>query len=947
MIKVENVSMKFRMNGDNVQSLKEFAINFAKGKTFYKDFWVFKDINFEVKKGEVVGIIGRNGAGKSTLLKIISGILTPTQGKVTLNGKVVPMLELGSGFDFELTGRENIFLNGSILGYSEQFLNEKYDEIVEFSELGEFIDTPIRNYSSGMMMRLAFAIATIVQPEILIVDEILAVGDEAFQKKSKRKMLELMGGGTTVLFVSHSIAQIREMCNRVVWLEKGQVKMQGDTKLVCDEYQKYINPVEYNANQMHKASDAPKNLADVLFVYGDDEKAYEWRVTNQREQLVASAIASNEIYDEDITDELAKLYRVFVCVRCRKSSKMLSFLELTKKYNKTVLFDISICSSDDNKENVLKKQDEVLKEYTKYCGGVIVSNTFVGQMYERKGYKVFVNKLAANEKMVQYASWSIYDRDVLPNLNPDFLSESELINYNRAKVELRKRKELGVCIGFFDGDLSSTKFQKIKETIKQILNEKDNSFLMIEGTENSIPEDMKIYQKRIIYKTKVDQEDIFRIYADADIILHVVNSEEEVDDTIERAIYAGLVKTPFVIYTSGKENSMDYSDMIVCNDEESCKDKILTLIENPELYRQKKEMLCQNVSKKYLTVSTGDYLGRFIRTQMKSNIAFVITDRSLWGSGSTVLHHAMLMQERGYDVEIIVSGKDQKDILYEEDTRIPVISRNIVYAYQYIDKIVAFDAESVRWMQNYGNVGKRYYVVQGYETDYYDDGLTKLRSNQMYTPHTNIQYITTSLWCRKWLKEKYHRDSVYISNGVSNRKYGDGTKQKNAEKIRVLISGNQRAEADNLEEAFTIADKLDRNRYEILFYSYGQEPYKHFQYDKLYQNITIKEREQLFSECDILLLTCRDECFHTEILEVMAAGGIVIARKDNSNAEYLDSGINCLIYEQMNIEEAICKIKEITDHSILKNRIIENAKQTAEKYEWKLLDEDIVNIYER
>lgn len=187
MIKVENISMKFRMTNDNMSSLKEFAIAALKHKINYNDFWVFKNINFEVKKGEVVGIVGRNGAGKSTILKIISGILTPTTGKVTLNGNVVPMLELGSGFDQDLTGRENIFLNGSILGYSEEFLKEKYDEIVEFSELGEFIESPIRNYSSGMMMRLAFSIATIVQPEILIVDEILAVGDEAFQKKVKEK----------------------------------------------------------------------------------------------------------------------------------------------------------------------------------------------------------------------------------------------------------------------------------------------------------------------------------------------------------------------------------------------------------------------------------------------------------------------------------------------------------------------------------------------------------------------------------------------------------------------------------------------------------------------------------------------------------------------------------------------------------------------------------------
>ncbi len=237
MIEVKNVSMRFRMTGDKINSLKEFFVQKVTGKMEHKEFWALTDVSFDVMKGEVVGIIGHNGAGKSTILKIISGILNPTKGSVEAHGNIVPMLELGSGFDYDLTGRENIFLNGAILGYSEAFLKEKYDEILDFSELGEFIEMPIRNYSSGMLMRLAFSIATVVHPEIMIVDEILAVGDAAFQKKSKQRMLELMSGGTTVLFVSHSIAQIEEMCNRVVWLDHGQVKMIGETSEVCLAYQ--------------------------------------------------------------------------------------------------------------------------------------------------------------------------------------------------------------------------------------------------------------------------------------------------------------------------------------------------------------------------------------------------------------------------------------------------------------------------------------------------------------------------------------------------------------------------------------------------------------------------------------------------------------------------------------------------------------------------------------
>ena len=236
MIEVSDVSMRFRMNSDRIMSLKEFVTTALRGKLRYQEFTALEHVSFTVTKGETLGLIGPNGAGKSTMLKVISGILKPTEGSVTCHGNVVPMLELGSGFDMDLTGRENIFLNGAILGYSEGFLKAKYDEIVEFSELGQFIEVPIRNYSSGMLARLAFSIATVVQPEILIVDEILAVGDAQFQEKSKRRMMELMGGGTTVLFVSHSIEQIREMCSKAVWLEKGKIRVVGDAKELCDAY---------------------------------------------------------------------------------------------------------------------------------------------------------------------------------------------------------------------------------------------------------------------------------------------------------------------------------------------------------------------------------------------------------------------------------------------------------------------------------------------------------------------------------------------------------------------------------------------------------------------------------------------------------------------------------------------------------------------------------------
>ena len=235
--------MKFNLGIEKDFSIKQAFINLFSGKKKKKEeFWALSDVDFHIGKGEVVGLIGSNGAGKSTLLKVVSGVMKPTNGKVTVNGVISPMIELGAGFDGNLTARENIYLNGAILGYSKKFLNEKFDEIVEFSELKDFLDVPVKNFSSGMTAKLAFSIATIVNPEILIVDEILSVGDIKFQEKSKNKMMSMIKGGTTVLYVSHSIDSIKELCTKVIWLDHGKIVKMGSAKKICDEYyKKFMN----------------------------------------------------------------------------------------------------------------------------------------------------------------------------------------------------------------------------------------------------------------------------------------------------------------------------------------------------------------------------------------------------------------------------------------------------------------------------------------------------------------------------------------------------------------------------------------------------------------------------------------------------------------------------------------------------------------------------------
>ena len=239
-IVVDNVSMKFNLSKEKVDNLKDYFIKMIRNELQFNEFWALKNVNFEVAKGDRVGILGLNGAGKSTLLKVIAGVFKPSEGKIIKNGRLVPLLELGAGFESQYTGRENIYLYGAMLGYSKSFIEEKFDEIVEFSELKDFIDVPIKNYSSGMKARLGFSIATLVSPDILILDEVLSVGDAKFRKKSEKKVLSMFDKGVTVLFVSHSLAQVQRLCNKAMILEKGKLIAYGDIDTIAEQYQKMI-----------------------------------------------------------------------------------------------------------------------------------------------------------------------------------------------------------------------------------------------------------------------------------------------------------------------------------------------------------------------------------------------------------------------------------------------------------------------------------------------------------------------------------------------------------------------------------------------------------------------------------------------------------------------------------------------------------------------------------
>ena len=240
-VEVKDVSILFNLNKEKVDNLKEYFVKFVTHKLMFTEFWALRDISFTVEKGERLGILGFNGAGTSTPLKTIAGVLKPTKGSVKVHGVIAPLLELGAGFDSNYSGKENIFLYGATMGYSRKYIQEKYDEIVEFSELKDFIDVPIKNYSSGMKARLGFAIATAVEPEVLILDEVLSVGDAKFRRKSEAKVTSMFDKGVTVLFVSHSTEQVRRLCDKAIILEKGKIIAQGEVNEICDLYDDIVN----------------------------------------------------------------------------------------------------------------------------------------------------------------------------------------------------------------------------------------------------------------------------------------------------------------------------------------------------------------------------------------------------------------------------------------------------------------------------------------------------------------------------------------------------------------------------------------------------------------------------------------------------------------------------------------------------------------------------------
>ncbi len=710
MIKAEGLSMKFRLASDKVQSLKEFVITSLNGKLKFNDFWVFQNLNFEVHKGEIVGIVGRNGAGKSTLLKIIAGVLAPTRGKVTLGGNVVPMLELGSGFDFELSGRENIYLNGAILGYSKDLIDKNYDEILQFSELGDFIHEPIRNYSSGMMMRLAFSIATIINPEILIVDEILAVGDESFQKKSKRKMLELMGGGTTVLFVSHSLPQIREMCNRVIWLDGGKLRMQGDAKIVCDAYEDFINPKP--AIQVEQKSarniDAAQYCMDILLIYTDGLNISE-KLTVLKEQFLAANLTSHEIYEEDVTEEIITQYQIILFYEC-DYQKNFGTVQWIKLANKRFV--------------VLSDSQDRIEEWSEHAAfdGAMCHTQAGLQLWKREQKDIYWNPYATTEEWQSVSRQAYQERHELLRKNfSELKNDEEIYHFNQIRREADHMSSDKKNINVLTGTINRNEIPLIQNKLDFIQEQnKDAEIRLV------VPSGCETYFSNSSFEIR-------KYVNNLDLARQLIFTDQNIDisrDEFEKTKYRRISEMIHIPYYFGERDS------------EADKNA------NPE---------------QFTTIYTGYRAGKFMIDHMNPLTAFFLQNFSDGDNSKMTARLAAAHFEKGENVTVFVAGPADMDI-DSNGVNVPVISRGKADLYAGIDKAYAMDASSFTFILNYANIHNREYYIEKWEPGLVAPGsLERFQANQSYCPQVKVEYFTSSRECQGWLFENYGKKAELIS----------------------------------------------------------------------------------------------------------------------------------------------------------------------------------------
>ncbi len=679
-----------------------------------------------------------------------------------------------------------------------------------------------------------------------------------------------------------------------------------------------------------------REARDILFINGCTLPHPErYRVDHQMEQLLASGLIVEKVFYEDLDLELLKYYRGFVFFRCPITPKVEEFIKKAKFFNKKVFFDIDDLVIDKKYTNKIKFVQEMSIEDKRLyddgvermgrtmdmCDYIITTTSALARELQKKKKEVFINKNVASEEMVKLSIEA---------------------------VQKAKKHEDKTVIGYLSGSIThNPDFELISSSLLKIMEEFPNVELCVMGLLD-LPDDFMKYKNRIIKKSFGDWKELPKVIAGLDINLApiektIFNEAKSENKWTEAALCK--VVTIASDFGAFKEVIEDGRTGVLCKNEKDWYEGLKILIEHPERRRIIAENAYQKAIKKYVTTYSGGGLADYIESKLAKNVAFVLPSTNISGGVNVVLKHCEILRRNGWDVMVI--NMDSSDENFEDsENEVNVISEGKHDITMRFDRLVATLYTTVDFIEKYPKVNKKLYLVQNFETDFEKFGTpARIVANSTYCALENIHYITISEWCKKWLKEMFNKNAKYAPNGIDLNSFK--FKERNiSKKIKILVEGNSDDYYKNVDESFKIVDRLDKEKFEILYLSYQGKPKKWYRVDKFYHKVPHEKVGNVYSEADILLKSSILESFSYPPLEMMATGGFVVVAPNGGNIEYLEDGKNCLFYEQGNIEDGAHKIEELVDNMELRKRLNGGMQKTIRTRNWKDIEKDILGLYE-
>lgn len=675
---------------------------------------------------------------------------------------------------------------------------------------------------------------------------------------------------------------------------------------------------------------------DVLFIDGCGTvlpHPSRYRVSHQREQLLSYGITSDQVYFADLDLKQIGWYNVFVFFRCPLNETTEKFVKLAKKYQKTVLYDIDDLVFDTKYTDTIpyvtaleKKEREAYDENVRaygqlldLCQGAVTTTGELSEALKLHVKEVCINRNRASEEMMQ-------------------ISETALNQKTEHKEVVR--------LGYFSGSIThNPDIEMLLPVLLKLMRQYKNLEFVSVG-ELEIPEELKEFADRIKILPFVDWKNLPKLISDVDINL------APLEDTIfnrakseNKWVEASLVQVVTVASNLGAfaDTIENQKTGFLCKDLKEWEETLCALIEQPRLRRKIAMQAYQFCKEAYLTTYTGKTLVDFIKAKRTKNVGILLPALNISGGIMVAMWHAVFLREAGFDVTILSENTTETSCVFENQN-FPVIPLREDAVSGHFDKMIATMWVTVKWLELFSNIDKKYYLVQNYETDFYEKGSPyRAMANATYCKN-QIQYVTISKWCKEWLKERFEKECAYAPNGLDTRFFTPCARDFSG-KIRILIEGDCGAWHKNVDESFQIVEKLDREKFEIWYLSYNSEPKEWYKPDRFLHKVPFQKVSEVYKQCHILVKSSILESFSYPPLEMMATGGLAVVRPNSGNKEYLRDGENCLLYEPENISEAVEKIMELAENETLRKHLTEGGLKTARQREWETVKQQILNLY--